>query len=111
MSDTAVFEPSEFGSRLALAIEDSGQSIPKLADRAGVSHKTIYDWRDGGVPRIDLLQALASVLGVGLDYLLFGGPRTPLSDPATETAEAELERMRRELEDVAARLNELATPS
>lgn len=110
MKQEAQFDLSAFGNRLTQAIEDSGQSVPKLADQCGFTHKTIYDWQQGTVPRLLALQTLAGVLGVGLDYLLFGESAATPPDVASVNASAELRQLRQDIGTVASQLTALASP-
>lgn len=66
-----------FAARLVLARHHAGRlSIEKAAALCGVNHGSWANWESGARPRdkIEVGQAIASGLGIDLDWLLFGGP-------------------------------------
>jgi transcriptional regulator with XRE-family HTH domain len=70
-----------FGQRLTQAREQAGLTQQQLADKLGTSQRAVARWeRDPIALRPDQLTALASVLGVSLDYLA-GIPDAPEPAP------------------------------
>lgn len=72
-------EPSTFGERVAqarreLAVREHRDIKPSdLAERLGVTPKTVYTWeRDDHAPERSTLELLAAALGVTPGWLLFG---------------------------------------
>lgn len=65
--------PTTTGSRIELAREQLGFSVPQLARRIGVQSKTLGNWEsDRSEPRVDKLVKVAGVLEVPLIWLLTG---------------------------------------
>lgn len=61
------------GSYLAALRKDAGMTQQEVADRLGVSNKTISKWESGGgFPDITILPALAELYGVTADDILAG---------------------------------------
>jgi len=61
------------GSYLAALRKDAGMTQQEVADRLGVSNKTISKWESGGgFPDIAILPALAELYGVTADDILAG---------------------------------------
>ena len=61
------------GSYLAALRKDAGMTQQEVADRLGVSNKTVSKWESGGgFPDIAILPALAELYGVTADDLLAG---------------------------------------
>lgn len=72
-------------SRVREAVSNSGRSVPEIAQAAGVSRSTLYRVvSEGRAPSINLLFAVAPVLGVPVSALL---PDLPA---ATDPREARL---------------------
>ena len=64
----------EFGERLRRYRKDKGLTQQELADRVGVSNKTVSRWESGGgYPDVSMLVPLARALGVAVDDLLDPG--------------------------------------
>ena len=60
-----------FGERLKQYRRAKGLTQQELADRLGVSNKTVSRWEsEGGFPDVSLLVPLARALGVTVDDLL-----------------------------------------
>ena len=67
----------KMGARIAALRRDRGLTQLDLAEKLGVTDRAVSKWEtDGGYPDITLLPAIADLLGVSLDYLLRGKPRT-----------------------------------
>jgi transcriptional regulator with XRE-family HTH domain len=67
-------ENFEMGQRLRQAREQKGLNKSKLGDLVGTSGTSINNIEKGETknPSADLLVKIASILGVGLDWLLYG---------------------------------------
>lgn len=60
-----------FNMRLKECIEESGMSLNKIGEMAGLGHNSIYRIASGhGLPRRDTVQKLADALGVNVEYLM-----------------------------------------
>ncbi|MDM8238432.1 helix-turn-helix transcriptional regulator [Pseudoflavonifractor phocaeensis] len=66
----------EFAQRLRQYRKDKGMTQQELADKLGVSNKTVSRWESGSYPDVATLVALARALGVTVDELL--DPKTPV---------------------------------
>lgn len=66
----------EFAQRLRQYRKNKGMTQQDLADRVGVSNKTVSRWESGSYPDVTTLVALARVLGVTVDELL--DPKAPV---------------------------------
>lgn len=66
----------EFAQRLRQYRKDQGMTQQELADKLGVSNKTVSRWESGSYPDVTTLVALARTLGVTVDELL--DPRAPV---------------------------------
>ena len=66
----------EFAQRLRQYRRDKGLTQQELADRLGVSNKTVSRWEGGSYPDVTTLVALARALGVTVDELL--DPKAPV---------------------------------
>ena len=60
----------EFAQRLKEYRKARGMTQQELADRLGVSNKSVSRWETGGYPDVALLGPLAKALGVTVDDLL-----------------------------------------
>ena len=61
------------GAYLAMLRKIKGMTQQEVADRLGVSNKTVSKWESGrGIPGIDSLKAISQVFGVSIDSLLSG---------------------------------------
>lgn len=72
--------PSTLGQMLRMLRKERGLTLERLATKSGVSHNTImYYEKDTVEPSVFKLQAIATVLGVSIDWLLNRSysPRTP----------------------------------
>lgn len=88
MTDTPDFDPTAFGQRLQRALEEKGWSIKPfqeaLVERTGkapgTSYGSVYGYVKGMapvVPRQEVSDAMAELLGLTPRYLLFGaGPKS-----------------------------------
>lgn len=66
----------KIGARISKMRTDAGLTQAALAEKLGVSDKTVSKWENGGCyPDITLLPAIADEFGVTLDYLLRGEGR------------------------------------
>jgi len=62
-----------FGARLQSCRERAGLSQTQLEEKVGVTQGSIATWeRNGVVPRFDLVERLAGILGVSSVVLLTG---------------------------------------
>lgn len=66
----------EFAQRLRQYRKDKGMTQQELADKLGVSNKTVSRWESGSYPDVTTLVALARALGVTVDELL--DPKAPV---------------------------------
>ena len=66
----------EFAQRLKAYRRARGMTQQELADRLGVSNKSVSRWETGGYPDVALLGPLAKALGVTVDDLLGEQPAT-----------------------------------
>lgn len=101
------------GSRIGLARNQLGLSLPQLARRIGVQRKTLENWEnDRSEPRVDKLVKLAGILQVPLIWLLTGdAPQGSDHNPiAPETAKIaqKLDRAIAMQQDLAALLIEVS---
>ena len=101
------------GSRIELARNQLGLSLPQLAHRVVVKPKTLENWeKDRSQPRADKLLKLAGVLQVPLIWLLTGDtPQGSDQNPVVpETAKIaqKLERAVAMQQDLAAILIEIS---
>lgn len=71
-----VDKKQRIGERIKAASEEGGLSPIDMADRAGVSHTTVYRWINGeSEPRRNALAAFAEANGIALQWLKTGeGP-------------------------------------
>lgn len=54
----------DFGNRLKIVRDEQGLTRKELADKAGVTDKTIQRWEDGGnIPAIGVIKKLGDILG------------------------------------------------
>lgn len=78
-------DTATFGDRIAAAREAAGMSQKQLAERIGVSTKTLRGWEDDmNEPRANRWSMLAGILGVTLSWMLTGegdGILAPDEDP------------------------------
>lgn len=67
-------DASGFWSRLQEVFE--GSNAPKIAQLTGRTKQTVYRWRDGELPGLDILTEIAESRGVSLHWLATGnGPK------------------------------------
>ncbi len=60
-----------FGEKLRQARKEAGLSQEQFAEKMSVSRSAVAKWEsDKGMPDVDNLKAMASMLGVSIDYLL-----------------------------------------
>ena len=86
-------EIKDIGQRIAKLRKEKGYSQVELAKRLNVSDKTVSKWENGGMPSIDLLPALASLLDVSIDYLMTGNEKVA---PAEENVNIKEEAVKEE---------------
>jgi len=67
-------EDTVFSERLKAAVKDSGRTVREIADLSGVNRRTIEKWlsSDPPVPRVIEFAYVAKVLGLSVDYFIFG---------------------------------------
>jgi transcriptional regulator with XRE-family HTH domain len=94
------FDPVAFGERLREELDLKGWDVKafqqKVAakvpgNRMGTSYGSIWSYVNDQAPqepRRETVEAMASLLGVRPDYLLFGGPRTETDVRAAQHSEA-----------------------
>ena len=80
-------EIKDIGQRIAKLRKEKGYSQVELAKRLNVSDKTVSKWENGGMPSIDLLPALASLLDVSIDYLMTGNEKVAPAEENVNTKE------------------------
>ena len=69
-------DEKKIGARIAKMRMDAGLTQAALAEKLGVSDKTVSKWENGGCyPDITILPAIADEFGVTIDYLLRGDGR------------------------------------
>jgi hypothetical protein len=97
-----VFDPQAFGERLVREMERAGipdvqtlqRRLAQTTSARGTSYASVWSYVNGRAPAVgprqDVVDALASILGVLPGYLLAGGPRTPSEAAAEEAARAAL---------------------
>lgn len=61
-----------FAKRFEEARERAGLSVASLSKRLGVSPQSVYLWQQGSVPKAAGLRELADLLGVSLQWLVYG---------------------------------------
>lgn len=78
----------EFGNRLREALVSAGLTQAALAKELGVHANVVNNWACGkGYPSLENLARLAPALGVGADWLIFGGSPPPVSPRANPVVE------------------------
>ena len=71
-----------FAKRFEEARERAGLSVASLAKHLGVSAQSVYLWQQGSVPKAARLRELADLLGVSLQWLMYGSEEPhSLTDP------------------------------
>lgn len=71
-----------FAKRFEEARERAGLSVASLAKHLGVSAQSVYLWQQGSVPKAARLRELADLLGVSLQWLMYGNEEPHfLTDP------------------------------
>lgn len=66
-------QPSEIGARIRDARREQGWTQDDLAEAVGVSRSAVAQWETGRAGQLTPnLTRIASVLGVGVEYLMFG---------------------------------------
>lgn len=61
-----------FAKRFEEARERAGLSVSSLSKQLGVSPQSVYLWQQGSVPKAGRLKELAEILGVSLQWLVYG---------------------------------------
>lgn len=64
-----------------------------LVTSMGLSSSNVSQWRDGSIPRADVLLKLSDYLGVSMRYLLTGEEEKPAGQDASELNEQKIELM------------------
>lgn len=78
---------SNIGGFLAILRKSKGMTQQEVADRLGVSNKTVSSWETGAsCPDISMLPTIAELFGVTCDELL-RGERIPADEPAQKSEE------------------------
>lgn len=109
MSDYG-YGPAEatLGDRLTAAREAAGFTVEQLAERLDLGGVTIEEWEaDQSAPTDDGLGRVAKMLDVSVGWLLNGEGAGLTSDSDASTAAAELQELRRVLQDALHRLSRL----
>ena len=76
-----------FIDQLKKICEDASISMDVLARSAGVSSSAVTKWRNGSLPRMSTLRAIADRYGVTVDWLLSDDPLPSKWDSKKETSE------------------------
>ncbi len=61
-----------FAERFEEARERAGLSVSSISKQLGVSAQSVYLWQQGSVPKAARLKELAEILGVSLQWLVYG---------------------------------------
>ena len=70
----------EFSRRLRNLVAKRDTSPAQLAEDVGVTYNAVWNWLNGcSLPNSDNAIALASKLGVNVDYLIHGDPRAKMA--------------------------------
>ncbi len=89
-------EKKTIGSLIAALRKANGLTQRELAEKLGVSDKTVSRWeRDEGLPDLSLIPVLAEIFGVTCDELLRGeraAPNSPETNTGASAAKAEKQR-------------------
>lgn len=65
--------PRDIGARIKTAREDQGWTQDQLAEAVGVSRSAVAQWETGRAGQVTTnLTRVASALGVGVEYLMYG---------------------------------------
>jgi len=76
--------PHDIGARIKAAREDQGWTQDQLADAVGVSRSAVAQWETGRAGQVTTnLTRLASILGVGVEYLMYGRDKRAPGQPTT----------------------------
>ncbi len=88
-------EKKTLGSFLAVLRKAKGMTQKELAERVGVSDKTVSHWeRDESAPDISVLPVLADIFGVTVDELLRGEKASANAEPADTLSEKSEKQLR-----------------
>jgi len=69
--------PQEIGARIRTAREEQGWTQDQLAAAVGVSRSAVAQWETGRAGQVTTnLTRIASVLSVGVEYLMYGRDRS-----------------------------------
>ncbi|WP_343069745.1 helix-turn-helix transcriptional regulator [Paracoccus amoyensis] len=104
------YGPTEatLGDRLMAAREAAGFSLEQLAERLELSSVTVEEWEaDQSAPSDDGLGRIARLLDVSAGWLLDGEGAGLTSGADASTAAAEIQELRRILQDALQRLARL----
>ena len=86
-----------FAERLERLIKEKGLTQVAVADSVGIRRPTISDWKkNGSYPTADVAVKIARLLDVSVEYLVTGED--------TDTARAELAKLKRTIKDFAEKL-------
>ena len=70
---TAMSDPVQIGTRIRKVRRERGWTQDQLANAVGVSRSAVAQWETGRAGQVTAnLTRIASVLGVGVDYLMHG---------------------------------------
>ena len=76
--------PRDIGARIRTAREGRGWTQDQLAEAVGVSRSAVAQWETGRAGQVTTnLTRVASVLGVGVEHLMYGRDKRTPGQPAT----------------------------
>lgn len=91
-------ETKTMGAFISALRKASGMTQKDLAERLGVSDKSVSRWeRDDGAPDLALIPVIAEVFGVTCDELLRGERRGPASPAAEDTPSPKAEKQKQRI--------------
>src|SRR4051794_32796311 len=80
----AMTNPHDIGGRIRTAREDQGWTQDQLAEAVGVSRSAVAQWETGRAGQITTnLTRVASALGVGVEFLMYGRDKRAPGQPYT----------------------------
>lgn len=82
--DTILAAPGPIGARIRAARMELGQTQDQLAVAVGVSRSAVAQWETGRAGQITgNLTRIASVLGVSVEFLMFGRDKHAIGEAST----------------------------
>jgi transcriptional regulator with XRE-family HTH domain len=74
-------DPLEIGHRIRAARRDRGLTQDELADQVGVSRSAVAQWETGRTGQVTgNLSRIAGVLGVNVEYLMYGDDKRAMGE-------------------------------